>query len=108
MPKKITDVEKRLVCHKYREGMPIRSISAISGISQTTIMKILREEGVTLRENKATPIAKKRNVMRLYKEGKSIRDIMKIAGVKSEQTIYVILDEYKLERRRNTTKTESR
>lgn len=40
-------------------------------------------------------------VVRLYKAQKhTIKDIMELAGVLSEQTVYAILDEYKVPRQR--------
>lgn len=89
MRKVITDGEKELVVQQYLDKWPLRKIAAYASLSQTTVMKIVREAGVPLRgrevqygpEMQAT-------VQKLYDRGMSIADIMKQTGIQSGQTIY--------------------
>ncbi len=73
---------------QYSDGWPLRKIAAYASISQTTLMKIVREAGVPTRGNCTYNAAKRAAVQRLYNKGMSIADIMKETGIRSEQTIY--------------------
>lgn len=90
--KQITDSEKNIVVQQYQDGWPIRKIAAYANMSQTTVLKIVKEKGVKLRKNRSTNENKKEGVKRMYMEGSSINDIMIATGVKSTQTIYSIIN----------------
>lgn len=97
MGKQISEREKSIVISQYQEGWPLRKIAAYANMSQTTVMKIVKEAGVKLRENHAVKGEKREEVKRLYAEGWSIQEIIRKTGVKSSQTIYTII---KAERRK--------
>lgn len=87
--KLITDREKELVVELYAKGMALRKIAAYASLSQTTVLKIVREAGAELRGTKAQYREEEQaRVRKLYAEGKSIKDIMRLTGIRSEQTIY--------------------
>ena len=44
----ITERDKELVVSQYRDGMPLRKIAAYANMSQTTVMKIVRESGMPI------------------------------------------------------------
>lgn len=100
--KQITDREKEIVVQQYQDGWAIRKIAAYANLSQTTVMKIVKEAGIELRGNKTYNTNKREEVQTLYQEGMSILDIMKTAGIRSEQTIYTIVQA----NRRNRNKTD--
>lgn len=87
----ISDREKSIVVSQYEEGWPLRKIAAYANMSQTTVMKIVKEAGVKMRENHAVKGEKREEVKRMYAEGCSIREIIRKTGVKSSQTIYTII-----------------
>jgi len=89
--KQISDREKSIVVSQYEEGWPLRKIAAYANMSQTTVMKIVKEAGVKMRESNAVKGEKREEVKRMYAEGCSIREIIKKTGVKSSQTIYTII-----------------
>lgn len=100
--KQITDREKEIVVQQYQDGWAIRKIAAYANLSQTTVMKIVKEAGIELRGNKTYNTNKREEVQTLYQEGMSILDIMKTTGIHSEQTIYTIVQA----NRRNRNKTD--
>lgn len=89
--KQISDREKSIVVGQYEEGWTLRKIAAYANMSQTTVMKIVKEAGVKMRESNAVKGEKREDVKRLYAEGCSIREIIRKTGVKSSQTIYTII-----------------
>lgn len=96
----ITEREKELVVSQYRDGMPLRKIAAYANMSQTTIMKIVRESGTPLRgRNTLYGKAERENVRHLYDSGMSILNIMATTGIRSEQTIYRIVGKPKWRKR---------
>ena len=92
---------EQLVCEKYNNGILLREIAEKSHISEVTIMKVLRRNKVPLRKGKQISPEKEKYVVDLYKNGESIALIKSESGVKSEQTIYRILRDAGVERRRN-------
>lgn len=95
---------EQLICEKYNKGIILREISKKYNISEVTIMKVLRRNNVPLRQRKQVSSEKEKLVVGLYKAGESIARIKFESGVKSEQTIYRILRDYGVERRKNTNK----
>lgn len=89
------------VCKLYEEGVALREISKRVGVSQTTIMSVLRKYDVKLRDKKRISIQKRNLVVELYNQGDTIVDIRKKSGVRSEQTIYRILKEASIVIRKN-------
>ena len=100
----ITDREKQLVCDLYAKRMPLRKLASYANLSQTTCLKILRENGVAMRNGRTITKEQEDDVIRLYYDGLSILDIIEKTGVKSEQTIYRIFRDHNVKRRRNTEK----
>lgn len=92
---------EQLICEKYNNGILLREIAEKSHISEVTIMKVLRRNKVPLRQGKQVSSDKEKLVIDLYKAGGSIARIKTESGVKSEQTIYRILRDAGVERRRN-------
>lgn len=87
----IDDRERGIVANQYKDGWPIRKIAAYASLSQTTVMKIVRETGIPLRDNKRYNQKKRKDVQTLYDTGMKITDIMQQTGIRSEQTIYRIV-----------------
>ena len=73
----IDDRERGIVANQYKDGWPIRKIAAYASLSQTTVMKIVREAGIPLRDNKRYNQKKRKDVKTLYDTGMKITDIMK-------------------------------
>lgn len=94
--------DKNRIKALYKKGITLREISKLVGHSQTSILSIIKSMDIPMRVNSGTPASKKEKVVELYNKGDSILSIIKKTGVKSEQTIYVILREYNVPRRRNT------
>lgn len=88
------------ICDKYIAGVALREIAKKSKVSQTTIMKVLRKNEVPLRDGKQISEDSERLTVELYKSGESIARIMAETGIRSEQTIYRILRESGVEKRR--------
>ena len=97
---------EQLICEKYNNGILLREIAEKSHISEVTIMKVLRRNKVPLRQRKQISPEKEKYVVDLYKNGESIALIKSESGVKSEQTIYRILRDAGVERRRNRKAAE--
>lgn len=102
MKKVITDREKKIVVEQYADGWPIRKIAAYASISQTTVMKIVREAGIPLRgkEVQYGPDVQAL-VQALYDKGASILAIMEQTGIRSEQTIYRLVKPTRRKRGKN-------
>ncbi len=98
--KVITDREELLVCKQYKDGWAIRKIAAYANISQTTVMAILKRRDIVLRKGKQITSDQERQVINLYQSGEPIREIKNKTGIKSEQTIYRILGDAKINKRR--------
>ena len=88
------------ICDKYIAGVALREIARKSHVSQTTIMKVLRKNEVPLRDGKQISEESERLTIDLYKSGESIARIKVATGIRSEQTIYRILRESGVEKRR--------
>lgn len=89
--KQISNREKEIIVSQYSDGWPVRKIAAYASVSQTTVMKIVKEAGLRMRESRAVSDEKKEEVRKLYEEGMSIQDIIEATGVRSSQTIYTII-----------------
>lgn len=100
----ITDREELLICQQYVENWAIRKIAAYANVSQMTVMAILKRREIPLRAGKRLTKEQESQVVELYNSGVSIIEIINKTGVKSEQTIYRILRDADVERRRNTKK----
>jgi hypothetical protein len=97
---------EQLICEKYNNGVLLREIVEKSHISDATVMSVLRRNGIPLRQRKQISPEKEKYVVDLYKKGESIALIKSESGVKSEQTIYRILRDAGVERRRNRKAAE--
>lgn len=104
MAKVITDREELLVCEQYLANWNLKKIAAFANMSHVTVLAILRRRGIPLREGKRLLKEQEDKVVELYNEGESIVEIKNKTDVKSEQTIYRILRDAGVERRRNTKK----
>lgn len=101
--KRIIDQEtEQVICRAYSENTPLRIIATEHNISQTTIMAVIRRNNMPLRNKKSIIPDIEKAVISLYKKGEAIKTIMKLTGVKSAQTIYRILSDHDVDRRRNT------
>lgn len=96
----ITDREELLVCQQYKDGWTLRKIATYANISQTTVMAILRRREIPLRNGKQITEEQERQVIDLYLSGGKIKEIMSKTGVKSEQTIYRIINNAGIDKRR--------
>lgn len=85
---------------QYSDGWPLRKIAAYASISQATLMKIVRESGIPMRENCTYNAEKRAYVQRLYNKGMNISEIMKETGIRSEQTIYRIVKATRRDRKK--------
>ena len=99
--KQITDREKEIVVQQYQDGWALRKIASYANLSQTTVMKIVKEAGIELRGNKTYNTQKREKVQSLYQAGMSILNIMKETGIRSEQTIYTMIQANRRNRHRN-------
>ena len=96
----ITDREELLVCQQYKDGWTLRKIATYANISQTTVMAILRRREIPLRNGKQITEEQEKQVIDLYLSGGKIKVIMSKTGVKSEQTIYRIINNAGIDKRR--------
>ena len=96
MPKILTNHEERLICQQYIGRWTVRKISAYANVSQTTIMAVLRRNGIELRGRKTITNDQEARVAQMYSDGCTIAEIISVSGVKSEQTIYRILRDKKI------------
>ena len=97
---------EQLICEKYNSGVLLREIAKKSNISGATVMSVLRRNGIPLRQGKQISPEKEKCVVDLYRKGYSIAQIKSESGVKSEQTIYRILRDAGVERRKNSREAE--
>lgn len=98
--RRVSDELSRIICEQYRNGIPLKEIASKSQISQSTVMAILRRNGVELRNGKQITPIQEDLVVRMYNSGVSIASIKSETGVKSEQTIYRILNDAGVEKRK--------
>ena len=96
----ITDREELLVCQQYKDGWTLRKIATYANISQTTVMAILRRREVSLRNGKQITEEQGKQVVDLYLSGEKIKEIMSKTSVRSEQTIYRIINNAGVDKRR--------
>lgn len=96
----ITDREELLVCQQYKDGWTLRKIATYANISQTTVMAILRRREVPLRNGKQITKEQEKQVIDLYLSGEKIKEIMSKTGIRSEQTIYRIINNAGVDKRR--------
>lgn len=98
--RRVSDELSRIICEQYRNGIPLKEIASKSQISQSTVMAILRRNGVELRNRKQITPIQEDSVVKMYRSGASIANIKSETGVKSEQTIYRILNDAGVEKRK--------
>lgn len=96
----ITDRGELLVCQQYKDGWTLRKIATYANISQTTVMAILRRREVSLRNGKQITEEQEKQVVDLYLSGEKIKEIMSKTSVRSEQTIYRIINNAGVDKRR--------
>ena len=92
--------EELLVCQQYKDGWTLRKIATYANISQTTVMAILRRREVSLRNGKQITEEQEKQVVDLYLSGEKIKEIMSKTSVRSEQTIYRIINNAGVDKRR--------
>lgn len=102
----ISEREELLVCKQYLDNWPLKKIATYANLSQTTVLTILRRRNISLRDGKRLSSVQEYQVVELYNEGMPIIDIMSQTDIKSEQTIYRILRDAGVERRRNRRAAE--
>ena len=98
--KEITEREELLVCEHYAANWTLIKIAAYANISQATVLAIIKRRGVPLRGGKRITAEQENDVVKLYNTEMSILDIIERTGIKSEQTIYRILRDAGVKRRR--------
>jgi len=78
----------------YAAGTEVRTIATTLDSSQTTIFRVLRENGIQLKENRHFTDATISRAIELYLTPEnSIKYILEETGIKSEQTLYRYLKE---------------
>ncbi len=92
------------ICRDYKLNEKIRQIANDHNVTQATVMAVLRRNSIPLRNKKRVIPKVEKAVISLYKKGESIKTIIKLTSVKSERTIYRILSDHDVKRRRNTSK----
>ena len=85
--KKLLPDKEKFVCGRYINGDHLRDISALTCLSQSTIMSVLRRNNIPLRNKKRLSVKQEEDVVRLYKSGESVARIKSETGVRSEQTM---------------------
>lgn len=98
--RRVPDELSEVICEGYRNGFILKDIAMKYHVSQSTVMAILRRNGVELRNGKQISMKQKEAVVKLYNSGSSISSIKSETGVKSEQTIYRILNDAGIEKRK--------
>lgn len=104
--KSISEREELLVCKQYLDNWSLKKIATYANLSQTTVLAILRRRNIPLRDGKRLSSVQEHQVVELYNEGVPIIDIMSQTGIKSEQTIYRILRDAEVVRRRKRKAAE--
>lgn len=87
----------------YKKGIPLRKIQEITHSSQSTIERIIKSAKIKKRGEHCLRISRARlkNFPDDYRSGKfKIKELMLKYGIKSEQTIYRLLDEFNIKRKR--------
>lgn len=105
----LNELKKQDIILLYKVGRTLRQISDTTGAGQATIMRVLKEKNIKLRGEHNIRInrAKLKQLPTDYLEGKfTIKQLLKKYSVKSEQTLYRILDELQLPRKRLIIKSE--
>lgn len=100
----MTDVEKRYILKLYKDGDTIKNIASELLCSESTIRRVIRDSDTPIRVSSRPAVytdSAKEKVVELYTEGLSILDIIEATQIRSEQTIYRILKEKDVTRRRN-------
>ncbi len=98
--RKVSKELETIICEKYINGATLASIAERSHISQTTVLSILRRNNIPLRNGKRLSVQQEEEVVKLYRDGASIIEIKEKTVAKSEQTIYRILRDFGVERRK--------
>lgn len=104
--RRLSDELEQHICEKYSSGVLLCEIAEKSHISTATVMKVLRRNKVPLRQGKQVSPEKERVVVDLYIAGESIARIKSESGVKSEQTIYRILHDAGIKKRKKRKTAE--
>ena len=99
----ITEEVKRYICERYVMGERLANISKNADVSQTTIMQVLRERGVPLKNGETTTPINSHAIVSLYTVGKPIKEVSSITGA-SPATIYRVLKENGVKSNRMTQK----
>ncbi|RHO65700.1 hypothetical protein DW083_20210 [Parabacteroides sp. AF48-14] len=89
------------ICKDYLQNEKIRIIANDYNVSQATVMAVLRRNNIPFRDKKRVVKDVENAIISFYEEGKPIDAICRLTGVKSSQTIYRVLREYDVKRRRN-------
>jgi transposase len=97
----ISEKKKKQINILYKKGITIREIADLIPCGQGTIYRVLEPQKKRGERSKRINRAKCKNLPTDYMSGKfSIKDLLKKYNIKSEQTLYRILDEFKVPRLR--------
>ena len=99
----LTPEKKAEIGKLYKSKLPLRRIREITGNSQATIMKVVTELKIKKRGERYFSInrAKLKKLPEDYmSRAFSMKNLMKKYGIKSEQTLYRILNEFKVPKQR--------
>jgi hypothetical protein len=106
----ISETKRKDILLLYKAGKTLREIEEMTGCVQSTIMRIIKSnKKIKLRGEHCSRInrAKLKNLPEDYMSRKhSIKELLKKYGIKSEQTLYRILDEFKVPRQRQMIKPD--
>ena len=73
----------------YSKGTTLRNMAELLDVSQATIFRVLRENGIELKDNRHFTNETITRAIELYNQPEnSIKYILEQTGIKSEQTLY--------------------
>lgn len=89
-----------MVCYQYISNHKMKDISENNKVSESTIMRILKKYKIQLKKGDKFSLEQKKLAIILYNKGNLLSDIMNFTGIKSEKTIYNILNEFEIPKRK--------
>lgn len=95
--RKLTPQQELDVARQYAEGLSVRQIAAVHGVSYTPIAAALKRQGISRRTTadyawKPTP-ENRAEVVRLFREGSSVQKIAKAVRTRNEVVSAVLREE---------------
>lgn len=88
----ITEDVKIKICDSYRKGITLRKIAEMYGVSQNSVLTIIKSRNVRQRETCAIPDKARELAIKMYIANDcSTKDILQATGIRSERTLYDIL-----------------